>query len=384
MRTVLILVLAFCLIVSGLPAKAGGSVSLTDEMYARALDFPEPDLARLKKVLEKALRGEDITLGVIGGSITEGSLASPGSNCYASRLKAWWSGRFDGSVKLINAGISGTDSYLGVHRAYSQLLKYEPDLVVIEFSVNDWGNDFYKTSYDSLVQTVLSQPNLPAVILLFMTMESGNSAVNQHSAVGAKYRVPMISYKNAVLPEIRSGRFTWRDISPDNIHPNSEGHAIVCELITRYLEDTLTHIDEITDDAAPFSPVDCKYEGARILSRGSIKPDCMEKYYYKDFNSRFPGSWMGGQAGSRIAFTLENYRNIGILYEKLATRPGGSVDVYVDGIWKATLNSADADGWDHAYPQEIYASNISGTHTVEILPTDGKEGNFILLGLMVS
>ncbi len=384
MRFLLILSLILCLAVSPMTTLAGADTSLTDEMYARAINFPEPELARLKKVLTKALGGEDVTLGVIGGSITEGSSANPKSNSYAGRLKTWWGDRFDGNVKLINAGISGTDSYLGVHRAYSQLLKYEPDLVIVEFSVNDWGNEFFKTSYDSLVQTVLAQPNQPAVILLFMTMESGNSAVNQHSAVGAKYRLPMISYKNAVLPEIKSGHFAWRDISPDNIHPNNEGHAIVCDLVTRYLEDVIAKLASIDGEITPFTPAQCKYEGARILSRGSVKIDVMEKYYYKDFHPRFAGNWMGGQKGSRLVFTVEDCRNIGILYEKLATRPGGCVDIYIDGKWTATLNSADADGWDHAYPQEVYTSAEVGTHTVEILPTEGKEGNFILLGLMVS
>ena len=108
---------------------------LTDAMYQRATDFDAPDLGRLKRVLQKALRGEDITLGVIGGSITEGSLATQYQYCYAGRLKDWWSQRFSGTLTFKNAGIGATDSYLAVHRVQKHLLRYEPDLVVIEFSV---------------------------------------------------------------------------------------------------------------------------------------------------------------------------------------------------------------------------------------------------------
>ena len=39
--------------------------------------------ARLKNAIAKARNGEDVTLAYIGGSITEGALASPNSKCYA-------------------------------------------------------------------------------------------------------------------------------------------------------------------------------------------------------------------------------------------------------------------------------------------------------------
>lgn len=374
------------LIAAAIPLAIGEETSmLTDAMYQRATDFDAPDLGRLKRVLQKALRGEDITLGVIGGSITEGSLATQYQYCYAGRLKDWWSQRFSGTLTFKNAGIGATDSYLGVHRVQKHLLRYEPDLVVIEFSVNDWGNDFYRQSYDSLVQMVLSQPNEPAVILLFMTMENGNSAFTQHSAVGKKYRLPMLSYKNAVLPEIKAGAFTWEDISPDDIHPNDAGHKIVCDIITRYLEGVIANIDSIPDEPAPFVPESPKYSEPRILNSGSLTADVRDKYLITNFSTRFPGNWQGGQEGSRLVFTLEECKNIGVLFWRYASQPGGSVDVYVDGVKTATLNADFTGGWgDYMYAQEVYSSPTAAPHSIELLPTDGKAGPFVVLGIMLS
>ena len=41
------------------------------------------NLARLKECMKRAERGEHLTLGFLGGSITEGSLSSSPEMCYA-------------------------------------------------------------------------------------------------------------------------------------------------------------------------------------------------------------------------------------------------------------------------------------------------------------
>lgn len=45
----------------------------------------------------------------------------------------------------------------------------------------------------------------------------------------------MISYHDAVMPEIEAGNFTWADISPDNVHPNDDGHVIMASLLTKFV-----------------------------------------------------------------------------------------------------------------------------------------------------
>ncbi|MBE5877748.1 MAG: SGNH/GDSL hydrolase family protein [Lachnospiraceae bacterium] len=95
---------------------------LTDEMYERATAFMEGDLTRLAKAMRKAEAGEEVTIGVIGGSITEGYTSSAYKNCYASHFQSWWQERFpEAKINFINAGVAGTSSYLGVHRVQEDL-----------------------------------------------------------------------------------------------------------------------------------------------------------------------------------------------------------------------------------------------------------------------
>src|SRR5258708_29875348 len=76
------------------PANVFAATSpLTNEIVARS-QLPTGDPGRLMNVFAKAHRGEPITLGVIGGSITVGAFATTRENSYAGRLLTWWREKF--------------------------------------------------------------------------------------------------------------------------------------------------------------------------------------------------------------------------------------------------------------------------------------------------
>ena len=60
------------------------------------------------------------------------------------------------------------------------VLEYEPDLVLVEFSVNDEDSLFYKKTYDNLVRKILLDDNHPAVMLLYMGQTNGATAQGNH------------------------------------------------------------------------------------------------------------------------------------------------------------------------------------------------------------
>ena len=71
-------------------------------------------------------------------------------------------------VKLVNAGVSGTDSAAAVHRVQAQVLDAEPDLVITEFGVNDeWLDPAVRgSSYEALLRRLLAAKRPPAVVVL--------------------------------------------------------------------------------------------------------------------------------------------------------------------------------------------------------------------------
>ena len=74
------------------------------------------------------------------------------TNCYGARLKAWFESTFEIDVNFINIGIGSTNSYFGCIRAEEKLLRFNPDLIIIEYACNDQLEDIYLDSYESLIR----------------------------------------------------------------------------------------------------------------------------------------------------------------------------------------------------------------------------------------
>ena len=327
---------------------------VTEEMYERAVAFREGDLTRLAAVMRRARAGEDITVGVIGGSITEGySASNRAETSYACHMRNWWQERFpDSKVEYVNAGIGGTSSYLGVHRVQEDLLEQKPDFVIVEFSVNDGNNQFFKISYDNLLRRILLDENEPALLLLFTTQENGTSAQVNDALLGFGYGLPMISYGNAVLPSIEAGEFAWKDISPDNVHPNDRGHAVIGELLYRYLNDVYARLEEIPEEVTPFTAkaqTKERYLKGRVLDASCLSPAEVGSFTEQVENWYFPykNYWHTKGGGEAIVFEIEA-ANIGMLYQRDVDAAFGLYDVYIDGERVRSLNGYFEDGWGNS------------------------------------
>ncbi|NMB30505.1 MAG: SGNH/GDSL hydrolase family protein [Clostridiales bacterium] len=360
---------------------------ITSMMKKRSI-INEGDLSRLAKVIKKAQAGdEEVVIGVIGGSITQGSLAQNNKG-YATLMQEWWESKFPNTeFRFINAGIGATDSYIGVHRVNADLLESDPDLVIVEFSVNDTRAHINKDSYEALVRTILSHKSEPAAMLLFTTQEDGTSFQDTHAPIGEHYNLPMISYKDAILPVISAEHIKWTDISPDNIHPNDEGHDIIKQLLSSFLDDVVSKVDEIDGEYILPEANSDKYEGAfianakseeiTVLETGSFEPDAQ-------FGS-FKDGWAVKEGSDPLVFEVEA-KNLGVLYMEFISGKGAKAEILVNGEVVKTIDADFPNGWgNYAESVEVYASDKVEKLKVEIRPVDDEERTqFTVLGIMVS
>ena len=106
----------------------------------------------LGNVLAKLEAGKEVRIAYFGGSIT----AADG---WRPKTLAWFRRQFPkAKIQEINATIGGTGSDLGVFRYRQDVLQHKPDLVFVEFSVNDlMGPDA-----GQVVWTVDGKPGGPA------------------------------------------------------------------------------------------------------------------------------------------------------------------------------------------------------------------------------
>lgn len=359
----------------------------TEDMIRRAVVNPG-NTARLADAMKRAQAGEKITIGTIGGSITQGTAASTTDERYANRALQWWAKTFPkAQLDFVNAGIGATDSYIGVHRVDADLLSKKPDVVIVEFSVNDTDAALNLQTYDSLVRKILQAENHPAVILLFTTQEDGTSLQDTHMQIGSAYNLPMISYKNAVLPEIEAGKFTWKDISPDNIHPNSVGHGIIGELLWSYFNSVYAKLDQINTSELTFTATPVTkdlYAKGQLLDSKTLTPKTMQGFEQAEVSNQFPNDWTTKEGGE-LTFEVTG-SNIGVLYYKTVDGKSGQYCVYVDDRLIQVLDGDFTGGWgNYAQAQQVYTSDTPSTHTVTIKQLEGTDlTQFTVLGLLVS
>jgi len=347
---------------------------------------------RVANVIKKALRGEDVTIGFIGGSITAGSSASSVSKQYVRQFVTWWTETFPKcSTSFVNAGIGATDSLIGVHRAQADLLTKKPDLVIVEFACNDNDKDaqLYSETYEGLVRKILKQEQAPGVILLFLMDQYGSNSQNTHQPIGTYYDLPMISYRDSVWPLVQNKTYQWSDLSPDNVHPNDTGHTMISELLIYYINTVREKLNSISEKAAaiPSAKTANRYEGGVLMNNQMLTAKSLGSFTVSfDAFRQFPAGWTTNGGSEAIVFEIEDCSNLYILYKADKTAANGTparVTVKVDGQYVGSINADNKTGWgDYAATFEALLDGQRGKHTLEIQVA--KEGTFALLGIMKS
>lgn len=359
-------------------------VVVTELMIKRSV-VNEGDKSRLYSVIKRAAGGETITFSVIGGSITQGCLAQSRRDSYAELACGWWKDRFPWTVvNYINAGIGATDSYIGVHRADRDIISHSPDIVIVEFSVNDADTKINPDSYRSLVSNILTCHSNPAVILLFTLEKDGTNFQKYHELTGREFNLPMISYADAVFPEIQCGNIKWEDISPDDIHPSESGHRVIAELINSYMDTVYSEAFSCSDAPAVYKPVKTKYSDASMLDNRTAIQSVCTGFEKSSVSSQFPYSWSTVSDG-RLEFEV-TCLNAGIMYYRTASEKSGVYSVYVDGVYVCDLDGDFEGGWgDYTAYREVFSSETAENHRIKIVKSNASDyDRFTVIGLCLS
>ncbi len=373
--------------------------------------------ARLKNAIAKARNGEDVTLAYIGGSITEGALASPNSKCYAevsanAFAKAY--GKDDGSnVHFINAGMSGTPSDIGVVRYNRDVINRlpegsdHPDVLFIEFAVNDYGTATSGGGYEGLIRQALKSGS--AVVLIFSVFQSsagGRVMENSYRPYGEYYNLPMISMGDAIISYFNEdGFYDW--YFGDTLHPNNTGYQLMSDCIMN-LMDTVdkadADTDNITDIDAMAPQKTAAYQGIKMIDAkttaaddeaiasidaGSFtETDSATGSFQYAYNGKkgaawFPDNWMHDEEGGNNALTIKaTCKTLMFVYKLSNSKTFGSADVYIDGVKKGTLSGYDSSGWNNGKVYVAMTEDEAAEHTIELKMKDGdEEKKFTLMAI---
>lgn len=383
------------------------------EMIAKSL-LSKGNNRRLKAAIEKAKRGEEVTIAYIGGSITQGAGAKPiHTDCYAYKsylLFKQMFGKGDGNhIHFIKAGVGGTPSELGMIRYERDVLRegaIAPDIVVVEFAVNDAGDETNGNCYESLCLKILSGGNKPAVILLFSVFLNDWNLQDRLAPVGRHYNLPMVSVKDAVVGQFRLTKAEGNMISKrqffyDIYHPTNDGHTVMSDCLGYlFAESDQSAMDpeDITIPGQPaigndFTPVRLldrsNYESAAIVEPGGFTEtdselQMVEMDDHPYGSPQFPNNWMHTSSSGRGSFKMTiRSKSLILVFKDSGNQEFGTADIWVDGRLVKTLDPHE-NNWTHCNAVILYQENENGEHWVEIKMADGHENKwFTILGFGV-
>lgn len=311
------------------------------------------NLYRIQRVMKKAMRGEDVTIGFLGGSITQGCLSSSPETCYAYLVYKWWCEKFpDVKFTYVNAGIGGTTSQFGVARVDSDLLSKRIDFTVVEFSVNDDDNVHFLETYEGLIRKIYGYETEPAILIVnSVRYDNGINAQTQHIKIGKAYDLPCVSMKPTLYEKIVDNTYTSRDITEDDLHPNDEGHGLMAEVITSFLNTVYEELKAGNEEAdnhlnvLNMTPVsENAYENSvRYQNNNSDSVLILNEGFAADMQPQedireiFRRGWTANQKGARICFEIEG-TCIGVQYRKSVVQPTCVARAVV------TVDGGDASG----------------------------------------
>lgn len=366
-------------------------------------------MTRLKNLMKRAANGESLVIGFLGGSITQGSLSSTPKNCYAYLVYEWWKKSFpNAAFSFVNGGIGGTTSHYGGARAWKDVLCYRPDIVTVDFSVNDDANEFFEETYEGTLRRLLAAPSAPAVVVLNNVFyDTGKNAQDYHNRIADHYGIPHVSIKDTVYPDVESGKIVRADITPDNLHPNDKGHRLVADEICKLLDSIKAEVEEETiageniegkstkTEASVLLPApltENAYENSRLIqiqdNEAILDGFLVDPIEKKGMLDIFKNGWTAAHTNDKISFEIE-CSCLAVQYRKSVQQPVPKAKAVIDGDEEhaVILDGNFTEDWgDCLYLEPLLHHAEKKVHRIEITVTDAKDivRPFYLVSLIVS
>ena len=195
----------------------------------------------LRKYVERTRRdiesGADATIVCFGDSITAGYAVRRG---FPSFLLESLRQRFpDSKIEMINSGISGDTSQDGLGRLDWAVLSYEPDLVTINFGINDCvlglSREEFEMNLVEMVRRIRAGPDSEILLLSSQPLESppyDQRVLDYYQTVervAKEMNVGFVDVYGAWMKRVQAGMPLDSLILPGLDHPNEAGYRIIAE-----------------------------------------------------------------------------------------------------------------------------------------------------------
>lgn len=306
-----------------------------------------PAGADIAEVFARARQGAPLRYVALGGSITQSG---------EGWIGGWLAKQFPKSaVTAVNSGMSATGSQLGIFRVERDVIAHQPDLVAIEYCVNDGGLDDEEAvrCMESLVVRLKQLPNPPAILILEVAARDGVN-LKRHRQVAQQYGLLEVDLQAAVDQALKKTGKRWEDWFRDNVHPNEKGNEFYTQAIIEVLKPCLKSSFPRVNAAAQALPPQISRKplilDGRLVALSPYtgwKREATLPFWWDRF---FPGVLSAEAPGSALTLPLKG-STFGIFYA-------------MDPSYGSFVASVDGGLFKHVF------ANTRGGYSYEILGRD--------------
>ncbi len=292
----------------------------------------------------------------------------------------------------MNAALGGTGSDTGCYRLDEHVLSHAPDLMFLEFAINDATAP--QSQIEACVESILcrswTRNPLMGVIVLVSGSRQDHQASLIYAALAQRFGLYCVDVGAEKRRLLLSEKESDESLFTDTVHPSDHGHEVYAACVIRLL-DTLW-----TARAAPRGVVlgkeylqwrTAEYIAARMIPPNEV--DCggiwkMVDTHYTEFDGTYPvisqypdrttwpfpyrhGLLRSSTLGSYLEITC-GMRAVGL---SIDYRQGETeVDVLVDGVLKDTFKMKMDGGRFPRYPE---VKSLDGhKHTTRFVLSKGE------------
>ncbi len=183
--------------------------------------------------------GKTQTVVTYGTSLTA-------AGAWVPMLQEWFNGRYKGLVKVVNGAASGMNSGWGLSNVQKQVVDRNPDLVFVEFGINDAVLRFNitpeqaRSNLDGILKAI--RTGNPKAEIVLMTMNAAidaggkNAAATRpkladyyanYTACAAEQKLSLVDNYPAWRKLAESDTATFISYAADGLHPNKVGLAAI-------------------------------------------------------------------------------------------------------------------------------------------------------------
>ena len=214
-------------------------------------DFVPVGPQNLAGFAAKVRSKQPVVIAYLGGSITVGSGASPGHG-YRNVAQAALTKEIErrgGKATMVTSATGGTPSSFGAFRVSNELLSQHPDLLVVEYAVNDYGGvvggaDGVAKVVDAMEgivrQALRSNPAMGIVLFYTTNVRQQEESYDKglisasalaHHRVASHYGLMEVLTGPTVSKEIAEGKYTYDLFFRDKTHPLDMGAALYAKIL---------------------------------------------------------------------------------------------------------------------------------------------------------